>query len=369
MDEKDLLDVINKLRTTGREWKQIDAKQDLALKEMGQKAEFTKDVIAMANNGERSFIVVGLQDKTFLDVGPLRQHHTKNDLNQILIDKIDPPIVVDYQEFTISGNEYGLVEIVGINPPYIVARDIVSNPTDTKKVRLDKGTILVRHDDRTEGISRSELEEMLRLRGIRRGFENETRQAQDLVFNRPRFWEHKLTIELLRTSLLPIRQQFDDLKRGLIYKKATLIKGLAFLDWANAKSKDLLALVQLLTIMLTEEVMASWGPPGVEGNPLEIKGVVDKVASACRELIEWETEVHFVVTSSAFEPAKEKMAGWTAQIFDEVCSVPDKLEEPFKQADPSGTYNINLVFKEMPGLQEFLQELEELKKHPERWNF
>lgn len=164
----DLLDreqkIIRGLRRIRKEWETVDAKRELILKEVGDKAEFVKDVVAMANNGEPSFLIIGLEDGTFTDVGKLSHHYNTNDINQILVDKIDPPIVVDYKEFSIDGNEYALVEINGQNPPYIVARDLVPNPTDRKKVRVYRGTIYVRHADRTEGISRTELEEIFKRR-------------------------------------------------------------------------------------------------------------------------------------------------------------------------------------------------------------
>ena len=116
MEEKDLLEIISKLRAARRESKTIDAKQELKLQEKGEKAEFVKDVAAMANNGAESYIAIGLYDGTFADVGQLSRHFLKNDLNQFLADKIDPPIAVDYREFVINGNEYGLIEIVGYNP-------------------------------------------------------------------------------------------------------------------------------------------------------------------------------------------------------------------------------------------------------------
>lgn len=77
MEEKDLLDIINNLRAKGREWKTVDAKQELTLTGLGEKAEFVKDVVAMANNGEKSYIVVGLVDGTFADMGTLPRHYQK----------------------------------------------------------------------------------------------------------------------------------------------------------------------------------------------------------------------------------------------------------------------------------------------------
>jgi len=61
----DLLDrerkVIERLQTIGQESRNIDAKRELILRELGDKAEFIKDIVAMANNGEPSFIIIGLE--------------------------------------------------------------------------------------------------------------------------------------------------------------------------------------------------------------------------------------------------------------------------------------------------------------------
>ncbi len=363
MDEKNLLEIINKLRTKGTEWKTVDAKHELSLTCNGEKAEFVKDVIAMANNGEKSYLVIGLQDGTFADVGKLSSHHLKNNLNQLLEGKIDPPVVIDYQEFTVNGNEYGLVEIAGYNLPYIVARDYTANPADRKKTNIFKGTIFVRHEDRTEGVTRAELEELIQMRGIKREFENETEYSRQLVYEHPFAWEYKLTAELLRSKLEPLKQRYKELQRGLVYKKVTPIQDPEFGPWAQSKCYDLANLIKLAVVVIKEEISASWGLPGVPGDPVEIKHAVDKLISVCNDLVEWETDVHFARVSSVVNGFKQKMEGWTRQVFDEIASSPDKLLEPFNQPNPRGIYDVKLVFTEPPGLKDAQAELQRLQHY------
>jgi len=349
MVEKDLLEIISKLRAKGMEWTTVDAKQELSLTGNGEKAEFVKDVTAMANNGEKSYIVIGLQDGTFADIGTLSNHYLKNNLNQLLEGKIDPPVIIDYQEFTVNGNEYGLVEIIGYNPPYIVARDFIANPGDRKQTKIYKGTIFIRHEDRTEGISRAELDELLKNRGIRKEFENETEYAQHLIFDHPYGWEYLLTAELLKSKLLPIKRRFADLQRGLVYRRtAPIQEGAEFIYWMRSKCDDLANLAQMAAKIIIEEIPASWGLPGVAGEPLEIRHAVDALTSVCNELVEWEADTRYVIAPSPFQSLKEKMQGWTSQFLDEVDSSSDKLTEIFKQPNPKGEYTIMLVFKE-PG--------------------
>lgn len=95
MKEELLQEIINRLRENRQEWNTVDAKQELSKQELGEKAEFVKDVVAMANNREPSYIIIGLFDSTFTAVGKLSRHFNKNELNQFLVDKVDPPIVVN----------------------------------------------------------------------------------------------------------------------------------------------------------------------------------------------------------------------------------------------------------------------------------
>ena len=181
LKQKDVTEIINTLRTAGQELRTIDAKQELVLKETGDKTEIVKDIIAMANNGEPSYIIIGLQDVTFKDVGKLFHHYDQNTINQILTNKIDPAIAVQYKEFTVHENEYALLKIDGQDCPYLVAQDVIHNKNDRKRAKIHKGTIFVRHEDRTVGISRVELDKLLNQRkpDIRVSFERyETKVAR-----------------------------------------------------------------------------------------------------------------------------------------------------------------------------------------------
>ena len=234
MEQQHLLEIVNRLQLMGQEWNTVDAKQQLILKEVGDKAEFVKDIVAMANNSEPSFLIIGLKDGTFTPVGTLSHHYKKNDINQMLADKIDPPITINYQEFTIDGNEYAVVEVHALNPPYIVARDLVHSRQDRKRVRIYKGTIYVRHEDRTEGISRFELDKYFRS-DLREAFKDETEHALQLALAQPEFWEHRLTAELLQSKFAQVKRDLNDLDRGLIFKKTIKMSGNELINWLETR--------------------------------------------------------------------------------------------------------------------------------------
>ena len=79
----------------------LDYKEDLPLGTDGDKAALVKDIISLANSGEVAHILLGVEDKTGRLVG-FKTHHTAEQINQILKDKCDPPISVEYMEKKIS---------------------------------------------------------------------------------------------------------------------------------------------------------------------------------------------------------------------------------------------------------------------------
>ena len=365
MQETELAEIIRKLQTTRQEWKTVDAKQEMS-HEYGAKVEFVKDMIAMANNAEPSFLVIGLKDGAFTPVGTLNYHHNKNDLNNFLIDKIDPLITVGYQEFTIDENQYAVVEVHGKNPPYIIAQDLENKQDDRRKIKLQKGTIYVRHEDRTEGISRFELEKYFKV-GLRKAFEDETEYALQLALNKPDNWTHLLTAELLQSKLALVRRSFDELQRGLIYKRATRMSGKEFLDWNSLSCNDLLSLIEMLTIAVTEEMPASWKGDGACADPLEIKRAVDKVISACNGFLELEIELRFILPPEVFLQLKQLLTGWTLEYLNQLDKIPANIFKIFSQSDLNDKYTIKIVLDEPASLQQAMAELKRLTNNPQLW--
>ncbi len=366
MEKNDLIEIIKKLQEDRQEWRTVDAKRELVLQENGDKAEFVKDVIAMGNNGEESYLVIGLEDGTFTPIGSLDRHYSKNDLNQILAGRIDPPLVADCHEFEIEGNQYTVIKILGRNPPYIVARDLIHNKHDRKKVRIHKGTIYVRHGDRTEGISRSELDEFFRSE-LRRAYEAETNRALELALNRPRFWEYFLTAELWQSKAARVRRDLTDIEKGLVYDRCVPMKGAEFMNWINARFKDLANIITVLKTAITGPVQSSWGKPGEAGDPLEIKRAVEQVIRGCDELLKWEIELRTVVPPEPFIPLKRMMAGCTLQILNQIEHIPERMLEPILQRKPEGQYVIELNFESPPNIAQIVAEMERLANNPDEW--
>lgn len=147
----------------------LDYKEDLHLETDADKAEFVKDVLALANSGELAHLIVGVEDGTGKPVG-LKTSHTVEQLNQILKDKCDPPISVEYIEKDILKYKIGVIEFKGENPPYIVSvTDKFGGPlsSDSKKFFfIHRGTIFVRNYNMNEGARRADVDKMYKVKYV-----------------------------------------------------------------------------------------------------------------------------------------------------------------------------------------------------------
>jgi predicted HTH transcriptional regulator len=90
-------DELRELIELKREGVTLDYKRDLNLETKEAKAEFVKDVLALANSGRTAYIVTGIKDKTWEPVG-ISKSYSQAQLNQILQDRTDPPIRLEYAE-------------------------------------------------------------------------------------------------------------------------------------------------------------------------------------------------------------------------------------------------------------------------------
>lgn len=165
ISESEIIELIKK----AEESPTLDYKEDLPLETNGDKAEFVKDVISLANSGKAAHILLGVEDKTGRLVG-FKTNHAVEQLNQILKDKCDPPISVEYMEKNILGYQIGVIEIRCENPPYIVSvPDKFGGPLSTssqKPFYIQRGTVFVRNYNMNEGARRADLDKMYQVKYV-----------------------------------------------------------------------------------------------------------------------------------------------------------------------------------------------------------
>lgn len=159
ISDNEIIELIKK----AEEGPTLDYKEDLPLQSDGDKAAFVKDVIALANSGEKTYIVIGVEDGTGRSVG-FKTPRTAEQMNQILKDKCDPPISVEYVERNILGYKIGVIEIKGENPPYVVSvpdkfgGHLSANPQ--KQFYIERGTVFIRNYNINEGAKRADLDKI-----------------------------------------------------------------------------------------------------------------------------------------------------------------------------------------------------------------
>jgi hypothetical protein len=134
------------------EGRALDYKEDLNLETNKDKAEFIKDILALANSGYPSYIVTGVKDKTWEPIG-ITKHCSQVQLNQVLEQRTDPPISIEYAEMELNGLIHGIVKISGDDPPYLVM-------VKDKFGDIQKGRVFVRNVDKNEGARRADLDQM-----------------------------------------------------------------------------------------------------------------------------------------------------------------------------------------------------------------
>lgn len=105
----------------------IDGKQELHLATEGDRAYFVRHIAALANNVEPSYLIIGVENRTWNAIGipPTSQlsdpDATQHQMNQVLRTRLDPSVMVRYRTYQVSGVTLGLVCIDGKSAPYVVA--------------------------------------------------------------------------------------------------------------------------------------------------------------------------------------------------------------------------------------------------------
>jgi hypothetical protein len=171
--------------------------------------------------------------------------------------------------------------------------------------------------------------------------------AQQIILDRPPHWEFKLTLEVLRTDLDPIANRWEQLKRGMYVRRATLISADQALDWLSAKARDNAKMVKAFKPLL-DDLNKSWGERGVPGNDKQIVGVSRLFGSLAAQLLEWEEEIRFCHLPSKYKELVGMLRGLGGLHLAQIFRIPAEIAKVFEKEDPSGSYHFTLVFELPP---------------------
>lgn len=146
--------MLRRLRDERVELATVDGKSNLALDTEGDKAYFIRHAAALANNIQPSYIIIGVEDNTWNPIGlgedsTLRNvDETQHRLNQILKNKLDPNLWVQYGLYEVDKVTYGLISLEGKRAPYVIAIDSLEygGPrTKGKPEYIHRGVVYIRH--------------------------------------------------------------------------------------------------------------------------------------------------------------------------------------------------------------------------------
>jgi hypothetical protein len=195
-----------------------------------------------------------------------------------------------------------------------------------------------------------------------KAFEQEGGAALQIALDCPDYWEYLLAAELLRYKLSDVKRNFDELKRGLIFRPTrTLLEKEQLNVWIQNKLDDLVALIKLLSTATTEELQAACGEVGQSGNAFEILRATNKITEGCNWLLDWEIDLHFTRFPTNCNSLKQVMEGWTEDFRAEMDRIPDEITKIFNEdSDPEGIYIIDLDFKSPQNFNELLSMFQEL---------
>jgi hypothetical protein len=177
-----------------------------------------------------------------------------------------------------------------------------------------------------------------------RSFQDKTRLAQQIILDRPPFWESKLTAELLRTELGPIYQRWQQLQRGMYVRKSTIVPDDQLSTWIKVKFDDVANIAYSLKPILAE-LNKAFGPPGQPGSDTEILTICNLIVTAAKNLLEWEEDVKFLHVEDKFKEVFHHMQGVAGEQLDQLLRIPNELKQILAKENPSGVHKINLVCK------------------------
>jgi hypothetical protein len=145
--------MLQDLRQNKSESSSVDCKETLYLKDAGDCAQFIKHVAGLANTGHNAYLLLGVEDKTWIVKGISNYPHlldcdtTQQQMNQALATRLDPLISVGYRTYPLEGTIVGLVCVIGKNIPYIVSiadARYGGRKTDGKDFYVTQGAVHIR---------------------------------------------------------------------------------------------------------------------------------------------------------------------------------------------------------------------------------
>lgn len=167
--------------------------------------------------------------------------------------------------------------------------------------------------------------------------------TQQIILDRPDYWEYKLTASLLHDLSDDVLIRWKHLERGLYTRPSRIVTRDDFMPWHSAHFGEMIRFSRAFEGLMNEVFAASWGKSGEPGNEVEILRACTLYADLAEQLVLWEEKIRFSVVPDFYEEIRELMEGLGGRILDQMAMLPSKLSELFSGEPEAGVHLLDLV--------------------------
>jgi len=374
-----------------REDEQLECKsQPYDLMQDFNKRELAKDVCALANV-DGGLILIGARTKKgqfhsgdeIERLRPFEQNLLNPDqYHKVLDDWIYPPVKdvgIRFYEGTTLNKGVFIIEVPKQNQnakPFLIKR--ILDPQKTVEILFG---YVERKRDGNKPLTIADLQTILRKgflyeKSIERqfivesfpAFRNENWKTKQILIDRPNFWQFLIAEELLRTRFKEIRLLSTDLARGAVLRKHRSVGGQEFWDWFGLKWPEAQGAAEMISGCINNELPDAWRQcSDPMADPTPIFSAIERLYTACKFLIDWETDVFTIHPPDSLEPLRAVTFGTTQEFIDELETLPNHLAEAVQKGQ-SHTGTTPIVHKIALDLRFtrqklILETMEQLKGH------
>lgn len=146
-----------------------------------------------------------------------------------------------------------------------------------------------------------------------------------LESEKPEFWIISITAELLKIGLEEYSSQWNDIKRGITFKKSSDISESQFLKWFDIKTTDADNLVKAVRNIFDTDFNDALNFENDEIKIYKCASAIVNLQKICKEMIKWEESVKFIRCPTEFLLLKSCLAGLIGDVLDVVFSLHEIL--------------------------------------------
>jgi len=168
--------------------------------------------------------------------------------------------------------------------------------------------------------------------------------AERLITEKDKYWEYKLTGEVLRFEMTPILRRWAALQRGLYIKKNQAVSAEEFSAWMQNVLAEWGQIIHAFNELTNIDFVRSWGEPGVAGNDMDIVETCRLYIEMCQSALEWEEKIRFTKVDSRLDPVRALFAGVAGYLIDQAAKVPAYIASVFNDTPtPGKKYMLEMV--------------------------